>query len=168
MSGTAGASPKEKPLQLLPGGNPDRRDWAGSMCKGSAVGFHANSFIVSDLNQSCKHIEVRFSDSLLHHRRTTELRGARHPVVLAAAQHQIGKTVSDVRVFVLVGCVSESFLSRADCHALEEVPAAQSFPQHLAGAIDDQARLPIDQSLHGTSSGFPSDLEVVASCRLRP
>jgi hypothetical protein len=59
---------KKNPCSCPPVETQTGEDWAGSMCKGSAVGFHANSLILSNLNLSCKHIKVRLSDSLLDHR----------------------------------------------------------------------------------------------------
>jgi len=68
-----------------------------------------------------------------------ELVGSRHAVVLAATQHQVAKRVTNVRVLILVGRISEPFLTCADGHPLKVVAAAQGFSQQLALAVDDQA-----------------------------
>ena len=65
-------------------------------------------------------------------------------------------------MLVLIGRISEPLLAGADCHALEVVAACQSLSKQLAVAVDDKARLAVDEPLHGRCRCLSAYFEVIA------
>ena len=73
---------------------------------------------------SGKHIKVSPGAGLAHGS-AAKLVGAGHPVVFAAAQHQVAKAVANVRVLVLVWRVPKALLASPDRDPLEVVATGQ-------------------------------------------
>jgi hypothetical protein len=67
-----------------------------------------------------------------------------HTPMLSTAKQEIPKGVANVRVFVFIWCIAESFLPRTNRNTLKMIPAGKGFPEELALLVHNETRLAID------------------------